>query len=61
MPHIQLQPVFRATLAKRTASSACHAAKLNPGPQQGMFICQACGKPCRRVLSTTEIIEAGND
>jgi hypothetical protein len=46
-------------LAKRTASSNCHGAKLVPGAEPGSFICRQCGQPCERVLSDPVEVTAG--
>jgi Zn finger protein HypA/HybF involved in hydrogenase expression len=50
--------VVTVTMAKRTASSACCGAKLNPGAEPGTFTCRACGQPCERVLSGPEEVTA---
>lgn len=50
-----VQPKVEVTLAKRTASSSCCAAKLDVGPGgPGTFACRGCGQPCERVLSDPE-------
>lgn len=49
-----VQPVFEVTAAVRRASSACCGAKLDPGAAPESFVCQACGQPCKRVLSEPE-------
>jgi hypothetical protein len=51
-------PTITATLAHRTASSDCHGAKLNPGPEPGMFTCRSCGQPCDRILSDPQEVTA---
>jgi len=56
---LEVEPRFQVTLAKRTASSSCCAAKLDRGAIAGMFTCRACGKPCDRVLSEPEEVTAG--
>ena len=56
--HLAVEPEFRVTLAKRTASSSCCGAKLNPGAQPEAFTCRACGAPCERVLSDPEEVTA---
>jgi len=48
---LEIRPGLRVTLAKRTASSDCHGAKLNLGMEPGTFTCRECGQPCGRVLS----------
>ena len=55
---LAVRPEFTVTLAKRTASSACCGAKLNPGAEPGTFTCRACGHPCERVLSGPEEVTA---
>ncbi len=55
MPDVlTITPVVSVTAAKRTASSGCHGAKLDPGPEPGAFTCRDCGMPCERVLSAPE-------
>lgn len=49
-----VQPEFRVTAEKRTASSGCCGAKLRPGASPGSFECRGCGEPCERVLSGPE-------
>jgi hypothetical protein len=56
---LDVQPVFRVTLAKRTASSSCCGAKLLQGSGVGKFSCRQCGGPCDRVLSDPEEVTAG--
>jgi hypothetical protein len=56
--HLVIKPEFTVTLAHRSASSGCCAAKLNPGPEPGTFTCRACGQPCERVLSGPEEVTA---
>jgi predicted RNA-binding Zn-ribbon protein involved in translation (DUF1610 family) len=51
---LTVQPEFRVTAEVRRASSACCGAKLAPGEAPGSFTCQACGRPCERVLSAPE-------
>jgi hypothetical protein len=53
-----IQPVFRVTLAKRTASSNCCGAKLDRGPESGTFTCRMCGQPCDRILSDPKEVTA---
>lgn len=53
-------PGFRVTLAKRTASSGCCAAKLSPGAEPGTFTCRSCGQPCGRVMSDPVEVTATN-
>jgi hypothetical protein len=55
---LEIQPVFRVTLAKRTASSSCHGAKLLQGPGPGIYTCRQCGEHCDRVLSEPEEVTA---
>lgn len=52
--NLVVQPEFRVTAEVRRASSACCAAKLNPGTGPGTFTCRACGEPCERVMSGPE-------
>ena len=54
MDSLTVTPVITVTAAKRTASSGCHAAKLNPGQEPETFTCRECGQPCERVLSAPE-------
>jgi hypothetical protein len=55
---LEIRPEFRVTLAKRTASSDCHGAKLDRGTEPGTFTCRECGQPCERVLSDPEEVTA---
>jgi hypothetical protein len=60
---LDVKPVFRVTLAKRTASSSCCGAKLRdargPGEAAPLYVCVACGNACDRVLSDPEEVTAG--
>ena len=56
---LAVRPEFTVTLAKRTASSSCCAAKLQPGAEPGTFTCRACGQPCARVLADPEEVTGG--
>ena len=47
---LAVMPVVTGTVAKQTASSHCHGAKLSPGPVPGSFLCRECGEPCELVL-----------
>jgi hypothetical protein len=49
-----VRPVVTVTAAKRTASSSCCGAKLDPGETPRTFTCRDCGKPCERILSDPE-------
>lgn len=51
---LAVTPVITVTAAKQAASSACHGAKLSPGPAPGAFLCRECGESCERVLSGPE-------
>ena len=37
---LAVTPVITVTAAKQAASSACHGAKLSPGPAPGAFLCR---------------------
>lgn len=57
---LQVRPVITVTLAHRIASSDCCGVRLGPGPEPGIFTCQACGEPCDRVMSEPrEVIARG--
>ena len=47
-------PVITVTAVKQSASSACHGALLNPGPEPETFTCRECGKSCELVLGDPE-------
>jgi hypothetical protein len=47
---LAVHPVITIVLAHRKASSACHGAKLDPGPVPETFTCRECGEPAERVL-----------
>lgn len=55
---LAVQPVITAVLAKRTASSSCHGARLNLGADPGTFTCRDCGQPCERLLSEPQEVTA---
>ena len=54
MAALTITPVFTVTADKRTASSSCHGAKLDPGAKPDTFTCRECGQPCERVMSAPE-------
>lgn len=47
---LHVQPEITLVLAHQKASSRCHGAKLNAGPEPETFSCRECGEPCERVL-----------
>jgi hypothetical protein len=55
---LTVRPVITAVLEHRTASSDCHAAKLDPGTGPGTYDCRECGQPCERVMSAPEEVTA---
>lgn len=51
---LNVMPVITATAELRRASSGCHGALLDPGPEPETYTCRECGSPCERVLGDPE-------
>lgn len=51
---LAIVPEIKATGVYQKASSGCHGALLDPGPEPETFTCRECGEPCERVLGDPE-------